>query len=51
VAKPTRISKVDNAHLRRALYMPALVAVQHEPVTANTDFVAEKFYAVAAETR
>ena len=31
VAKPARISKVGNAHLRRALYMPALVAVQHNP--------------------
>ena len=83
VHKPPRISKVGNAHIRRALYMPALVAVQHEPrVTAffeqlvargkkplqayvavmrkllhaiygmfatDTDFVAEKFYAVAAE--
>jgi transposase len=26
-----RISKVGNRHLRRALYMPTLVAVQHEP--------------------
>lgn len=26
-----RISKRGNAHVRRALYMPALVAVQHEP--------------------
>jgi transposase len=26
-----RISKVGNRHLRRALYMPALVATQHEP--------------------
>lgn len=31
VAKPARISKVGNAHIRRALYMPALVAVQHNP--------------------
>lgn len=31
VAKPPRISKRGNAHLRRVLYMPALVAVQHEP--------------------
>lgn len=29
VVKPARISKVGNAHIRRALYMPALVAVQH----------------------
>jgi transposase len=29
VTKPARISKVGNAHIRRALYMPALVAVQH----------------------
>jgi transposase len=26
-----RISKVGNRHLRRALYMPTIVAVQHEP--------------------
>ena len=26
-----RVSKVGNRHLRRALYMPAIVAVQHEP--------------------
>jgi transposase len=31
VNKPARISKVGNAHIRRALYMPALVAVQHNP--------------------
>jgi transposase len=31
VHKPTRISKLGNARLRRALYMPALVASQHEP--------------------
>ena len=29
VDKPARISKVGNAHIRRVLYMPALVAVQH----------------------
>jgi len=29
VDKPARISKLGNAHIRRALYMPALVAVQH----------------------
>jgi transposase len=29
VDKPARISKVGNAHIRRALFMPALVAVQH----------------------
>jgi transposase len=28
VNKPARISKVGNAHIRRVLYMPALVAVQ-----------------------
>ena len=28
VDKPARLSKVGNAHLRRALYMPALVAVR-----------------------
>jgi len=38
VDKPARISKVGNAHIRRALFMPALVAVQHEPrVTAFFD--------------
>jgi transposase len=31
VDKPARISKVGNAHIRRVLYMPALVAVQHNP--------------------
>ena len=29
--KKVRISKAGNKHLRRALYMPALVAVQHQP--------------------
>jgi transposase len=29
--KPTRISKQGNRHLRAALYMPAMVATQHEP--------------------
>ncbi len=29
--RKTRISKAGNAHLRRALYMPALVAIRHEP--------------------
>ena len=31
VRKKTRISKAGNRHLRRALYMPALVAVRHDP--------------------
>ncbi|MGH7829854.1 MAG: IS110 family transposase [Candidatus Binatia bacterium] len=31
VKRPTRISKVGNVNLRRALYMPALVAVVWEP--------------------
>lgn len=31
VAKKPAVSKTGNAHLRRALYMPALVASQHEP--------------------
>jgi transposase len=31
VHKPARISKVGNAHIRRALFMPALVAVRHDP--------------------
>jgi len=30
VDKPARISKVGNAHIRRVLFMPALVAVQHD---------------------
>ncbi len=30
VARPARISKLGNAHIRRALFMPALVAVQHD---------------------
>jgi len=29
--KKVRISKHGNAHLRRALYMPALVAIRHQP--------------------
>ena len=31
VHKKTCISKTGNRHLRRALYMPALVAIRHEP--------------------
>lgn len=31
VNKPGRLSKQGNAYLRRAMYMPALVAVQHDP--------------------
>jgi transposase len=31
VQKKVRISKAGNKHLRRALYMPALVAVRHDP--------------------
>lgn len=31
VAKPGRLTKHGNRHLRRALYMPALVAVSHDP--------------------
>ena len=31
VQKKTRISKAGNKHLRRARYLPALVAVQHDP--------------------
>lgn len=35
VNRPARISRKGNAHLRRALFLPALVAVQYEPnVTA-----------------
>jgi len=83
VNKPARISKTGNVHIRRALFMPALVAVKHEPrvtaffnqlvargkkplqayvavmrkllhaiygmFTTNTDFAAEKFYAVASD--
>ena len=31
IHRPRRISEVGNRHLRAALYMPALVAIQHEP--------------------
>jgi transposase len=31
VDKPARISKVGNAHIRRALFMPALVAARFDP--------------------
>lgn len=31
VEKASRISRAGNAHLRRALYMPALVASRHDP--------------------
>ena len=31
VHRPRRISKVGNRHLRAALYMPALVAIRHDP--------------------
>jgi transposase len=31
VHRPRRISKVGNRHLRAALYLPALVAIQHDP--------------------
>jgi transposase len=31
IHRPRRISKVGNRYLRAALYMPALVAIQHEP--------------------
>jgi transposase len=40
---PRRISKVGNVHLRRALYMPALVAVRHN--------LAAKAYAEHLEAR
>jgi transposase len=31
VNKPARISRQGNVHIRRALFMPSLVAAQHEP--------------------
>jgi hypothetical protein len=31
VHKPSRISRAGNRHLRRALYMPTLSAVRHDP--------------------
>ncbi len=31
INKPARLSKVGNQRLRAALFMPALVAIQHEP--------------------
>jgi transposase len=42
VAKPARISKVGNARIRRALFMPALVAVQR---SANVKAFFEKLLA------
>jgi hypothetical protein len=35
VHRPRRISKAGNRHLRAALYMPALVAIQHQPKTGR----------------
>jgi len=34
IDRPTRISKIGNATLRSALYMPALSAMRHNPVVA-----------------
>jgi transposase len=34
IDRPTRISKIGNATLRAALYMPALSAMRHNPVVA-----------------
>lgn len=31
IHRPRHLSKAGNSHLRAALYMPALVAIQHEP--------------------
>lgn len=31
ISKPARITKAGNKHLRQALYMPAIVAIQHQP--------------------
>jgi transposase len=31
INRPRRITKVGNRHLRAALYMPAVVAIQHDP--------------------
>jgi transposase len=31
IHKPARISRQGNAHIRKALFMPAIVAAQHEP--------------------
>jgi transposase len=31
VRKPSRISRAGNKHLRKALYMPAMVAARHDP--------------------
>lgn len=31
INKPSRISRTGNKHLRAALYMPALVAIRHQP--------------------
>ena len=35
VDKPARISRVGNVHMRRVLYMPALVAVQHNRLSGE----------------
>lgn len=43
INKPSRISKAGNTHLRSALFMPALVAVQREPnVRAFYDHLLER---------
>jgi transposase len=43
VYRPARISKVGNVHLRRALYMPALVAMRHNaPVKAFAEHLRAK---------
>lgn len=31
INKPSRLSKAGNAYLRSALFMPAMIAIQHEP--------------------
>ena len=31
ISKPARITKAGNKHLRQALYMPAIVAIEHQP--------------------
>lgn len=34
INRPTRISKIGNAVLRAGLYMPAMVAMRHNPAVA-----------------
>lgn len=52
IRRTSRISKVGNARLRAALYMPTLVAVQHEPAVkvAYDAMLARKKVKLVAQT-